>query len=125
VQSVIGGATRSVEAAILACQQAGFTAVKIQVSHAFHTQIVAPASEPLRQVIQRMNVQLPQLMIAANVTGEIYPNTREEILDILKKIGMEYQEAFQTLFQPPPDTSLTEEPRSGFGEISIVCDEIP
>jgi len=49
-----------------------------------------------------------------------HPPSREEILDILKKIGMEFQEAFQTLFQPPPDTSLTEEPRSGFGEGGFV-----
>lgn len=49
-----------------------------------------------------------------------HPPSREEILDILKKIGMEFQEAFQTLFQPPPDISLKEKPRSGFGEGGFV-----
>jgi malonyl CoA-acyl carrier protein transacylase len=83
VQSVIGGATASVEAAIAVCKEAGYQAVKIPVSHAFHTRIVAPASEPMRQVISRMNVQSPRLPVVANVTGQLYPGGREEILDLL------------------------------------------
>jgi malonyl CoA-acyl carrier protein transacylase len=85
VQSVIGGATKAVEAAIAACQAEGYQAVKIQVSHAFHTRIVAPASEPLLKVIERMHLHTPQIPIAANVTGEVYPTTREEILDMLAR----------------------------------------
>ncbi|MBI4732161.1 MAG: acyltransferase domain-containing protein, partial [Chloroflexi bacterium] len=83
VQCVIGGETPAVEASIEAFLAAGFQATKIPVSHAFHTRIVAPASQPLRKVIDRMNVQSPKLPIAANVTGDIYPYGREEILDIL------------------------------------------
>lgn len=49
-----------------------------------------------------------------------HPPSPEEILDILKKIGMEFKEAFQTLFQPPPDLSRKEEPKSGFGEGGFV-----
>ena len=44
-----------------------------------------------------------------------HPPSPKEILDILKKIGMEFQVAYQSLFQPPPDISLKEEPRGGFG----------
>ena len=83
VQSVIGGATDAVDQALIAFQTAGFQAVKIPVSHAFHTRIVAPASEPMMQVINRMNVQTPQIPIIANVTGEAYPTTKEEIVSIL------------------------------------------
>ncbi|NTU76066.1 MAG: acyltransferase domain-containing protein, partial [Anaerolineaceae bacterium] len=79
LQSVIGGETAAVEAAIAAFMAAGYQAVKIPVSHAFHTRIVAPASEPLRKVIASMNVQAPRLPVVANVTGELYPTTREEI----------------------------------------------
>ncbi|TLN17874.1 acyltransferase domain-containing protein, partial [bacterium] len=84
-QSVIGGATPAVDAALAAFQAAGFQAVKIPVSHAFHTQIVAPASGPLRNVIARMNVQSPRVTVIANVTGDLYPSGKEEILDILAK----------------------------------------
>ncbi|NPV74744.1 MAG: SDR family oxidoreductase [Anaerolineae bacterium] len=83
LQCVIGGETPAVDAAIVAFQAAGLQATKIPVSHAFHTRIVAPASEPLRQVIAKMDVRPPRLPVVANVTGKIYPNTKEEILDIL------------------------------------------
>jgi malonyl CoA-acyl carrier protein transacylase len=83
VQCVIGGATASVEASIAAFLAEGLQATKIPVSHAFHTRIVGPASQPLRKVIARMNVQTPRIPIVANVTGESYPTEVEGILDIL------------------------------------------
>ncbi len=102
VQSVIGGATNAVEAAIAAFQAANIQAVKIPVSHAFHTQIVAPASQPLRNVIERMNVQTPQMLIAANVTGQPYPSAREDILDILSRqvaSPVQFIQGIETLYQ--------------------------
>ena len=83
VQSVIGGATAAVDAAIAALTAANFQAVKIPVSHAFHTQIVAPASPSLREAIARMEIRTPRIPIIANVNGEQYPTGRDEILDIL------------------------------------------
>ncbi len=83
LQSVIGGTTSAVEAAIAAFLAAGFQATKIPVSHAFHTRIVAPASQPLRGVIAGMNLQAPKIKVIANVTGKDYPAGREEMLDIL------------------------------------------
>jgi ubiquinone/menaquinone biosynthesis C-methylase UbiE len=49
-----------------------------------------------------------------------HPPTPGEILEIFKKIGMEFQEAFQTLFQPPPDAREKEDPRRGFGQGGFV-----
>ncbi len=83
LQSVIAGATKAVDLSIEAFMAAGFQAVKIPVSHAFHTKIVAPASIPLRKVIERMDIQAPKIPVAANVTGDWYPNDREAILDLL------------------------------------------
>ena len=83
VQSVIGGNTAAVETAIEAFKAAGLQAVKIPVSHAFHTHIVAPASETLRQMIERTNLKVPELLVAANVTGEVYPQDRAEMVDML------------------------------------------
>ena len=85
-QAVIGGASQAVEQAIEAFQRAGFNAIPLQVSHAFHTSIVAPASEPLRRTLERLHLQSPQLPIVANVSGEFYPagqNVVPRILDIL------------------------------------------
>jgi len=83
MQSVIGGETAAVDEAVAKFTAAGFQAVKIPVSHAFHTKIVAPASEPLMKVISRMDIHAPQRTIIANVTGEVYPTAREEIIQIL------------------------------------------
>jgi ubiquinone/menaquinone biosynthesis C-methylase UbiE len=46
--------------------------------------------------------------------------TPKEILEILENIGMEFQEAFQTLFHPPPDIKQVEEPKRGFGQGGFV-----
>src|SRR5262245_45594034 len=87
-QCVIGGATAAVEHAVAAVQAAGYTAVPLPVSHAFHTSIVAPASEPLRQVLSRLRLQAPSLPIVANVHGELSPTgqgAEGQMLDILAR----------------------------------------
>ena len=87
-QAVIGGATAAVEAAIAAFADAGHTAIRLPVSHAFHTSIVAPASEPLRRALLRLELKSPTLPIVANVDGELYPmgpDVQDRMLDILAR----------------------------------------
>ena len=57
----------------------------LPVSHAFHTSIVAPASEPLRRTLSA-SLRPPEIPIVANVTGELYPmgpDVVPEMLDLL------------------------------------------
>src|SRR5580704_13289607 len=85
-QSVIGGGSRAVEQASQLFMAAGYNVVELPVSHAFHTSIVAPASEPMKQVLQRLRLQTPVTPIISNVTGEFYPSGPEvgaKIPDIL------------------------------------------
>src|SRR5271166_3194463 len=84
-QAVIGGATDAVERAIAAFQAAGMNASRIPVSHAFHTTIVAPVSEPLKAALRRLDVRPPILPIVSNVTGEFYPADADvdTMLDLL------------------------------------------
>ena len=87
-QSVIGGTTEAVQKATDAFQQAGFTVRQLPVSHAFHTEIVAPASEPLGRVLEQMNLQPPAIPVIANVTGDFYPmshNAVPEMIDLLSR----------------------------------------
>ncbi|HET6775543.1 MAG TPA: type I polyketide synthase, partial [Acidimicrobiales bacterium] len=87
-QAVIGGATAAVEAAVAAFVDAGHTAIQLPVSHAFHTSIVAPASEPLRQALVRLELRAPTLPIVANVDGGLYPmgpGVQDQMLDILAR----------------------------------------
>ena len=85
-QAVIGGATAAVEAAVERCQQRDFQTAMLPVSHAFHTSIVAPASEPLRRTLERLELRPPEIPIVANVTGDLYPmgpDVVPEMLDLL------------------------------------------
>ena len=84
-QSVIGGESKAVEAVIKLFQERGYQAMQLPVSHAFHTRIVAPASAPLRKMLDRMHITPPQLPLVANVTGDFYPANENEIKDLLEK----------------------------------------
>jgi acyl transferase domain-containing protein len=84
-QAVIGGATEAVERALAAFAAEGVDATRIPVSHAFHTSIVAPASEPLKDALRRLEVRAPALPTVSNVTGDFYPAgaDTETMLDLL------------------------------------------
>jgi malonyl CoA-acyl carrier protein transacylase len=88
-QAVIGGETKAVNAAVKAFQDAGMNAQLIPVSHAFHTKIIASASDVLGKVLSEMDIKAPQIPIIANVSGEFYPhksnNLVAEIIEILSK----------------------------------------
>ena len=84
-QAVIGGESKAVEAAIKLFQERGYQAMQLPVSHAFHTRIVAPASAPLRKMLDRMDITPPRLPLVANVTGDFYPANETEIKDLLER----------------------------------------
>jgi acyl transferase domain-containing protein len=84
-QCVIGGATPAVQRALELFIQRGYQAQRLPVSHAFHTRIVAPASRPLRAVLDRLEVAPLRLPLVANVTGEFYPASVDGIKDLLEQ----------------------------------------
>ncbi|MGZ4187422.1 MAG: SDR family NAD(P)-dependent oxidoreductase, partial [Solirubrobacteraceae bacterium] len=85
-QLVLGGATSAVEDAIARLQQYGHDAMRLPVSHAFHTEIVAGATEPLRATLRRLTLSPPQIPVVANVDGRFYPmgpGVEEQIVELL------------------------------------------
>jgi len=87
-QAVVGGATEAVREASEALVAAGMRVTPLPVSHAFHTEIVAPASEPLRRTLARLDLQPPRVPVVANVTGVLYPtghDVRGKMLDMLSR----------------------------------------
>ncbi|MGB9225854.1 acyltransferase domain-containing protein, partial [Mycobacterium sp.] len=84
-QAVIGGATDAVDRAVAAFRAAGMNANRIPVSHAFHTAIVAPVSDPLKAALRRLDMRPPRRPIVSNVTGEFYPADADldTMLDLL------------------------------------------
>jgi len=69
-QTVIAGTTAGLEAATQRLQQAGAKRViPLNVSAAFHTPLMAPAAERLRQVLDSIEWRAPRVPVMANLTG--------------------------------------------------------
>jgi acyl transferase domain-containing protein len=86
-QAVIGGASRAVEQAMAAFQQAGYDVIPLPVSHAFHTSIVASASEPLVRMLKRLHLEAPRIPVVANVDGEFYPTGPDAVAKMYERLG--------------------------------------
>ncbi len=103
-QVVIGGATEAVKQAAARFQERGRDAIQLPVSHAFHTEIVAGVSEPLRAVLRRLELSPPEIPIVANVDGEFYPSgpgVEEQMIDILGRqvaSPVQFVKGLRTLF---------------------------
>ena len=103
-QAVIGGASKAVEQAMEVFLKAGYNVVPLPVSHAFHTSIVAPASEPLRRVLERLHLESPRVPTVANVNGEFYPTGPDvvpQMVDILARqvaSPVQFVKGLQTLY---------------------------
>ncbi|MGZ5359289.1 MAG: beta-ketoacyl synthase N-terminal-like domain-containing protein, partial [Solirubrobacterales bacterium] len=104
-QVVLGGATEPVERALAVLTERGHQGVRLPVSHAFHTEIVAPAAEPLREMLRRLHVSAPEIPVVANVDGEFYPagpGAEERVIEILgRQIAspVQFIKGLQTLFE--------------------------
>ncbi|HET8979037.1 MAG TPA: SDR family NAD(P)-dependent oxidoreductase [Solirubrobacteraceae bacterium] len=103
-QVVLGGGSDAVAKAVSLVRSRGYTAIPLAVSHAFHTEIVAPASRPLRAMLARLGLQPPRLPVVSNVTGELYPTgtgARDQILDLLAAqvaSPVQFHKGLQTLY---------------------------
>ncbi|MFN0285015.1 MAG: type I polyketide synthase, partial [Kineosporiaceae bacterium] len=115
-QAVIGGATAAVEETVATFVSLGLNAIRIPVSHAFHTSIVAPASVPLVASLRRLDVRPPVLPIVANVTGRFYPADAdtEVMLDMLGRqvaSPVQFVEGLKTLYAAGARTFVEVGPR--------------
>ena len=88
-QAVIGGASKTIEQAMQVFQKAGYEVAALPVSHAFHTSIVASASEPLRRVLQRLHLESPRLPIVANTDGKFYPTGPDVVPQMIEILAQQ------------------------------------
>ena len=72
-QTVIAGESDAVEAATELFKSRGITVYPLPVSHAFHSRIVAPASAPLKRVLEGLDIKPPVRRITTNVDSRYYP----------------------------------------------------
>ena len=120
-QTVIAGNTDAVLKAMDIFTKEGITVMEIPVSHAFHSEIVAPACVPYRRVLENLDIKSPKIDILANINGEYYPKgegAREKIIDMLvkhiaspvefvKQIEKMYEDGVRIFMEIGPKKALT------------------
>ncbi len=94
-EAVIGGSTVGVEKAMTAVRDAGYVARPLQVSHAFHTRIVAPAGDSLAKILGTMGLRPPEIPIISNVTGEFYPMGPGVVPEMISLLGKQVSSPVQ------------------------------
>ena len=94
-QAVIGGETAAVERAVAAFGERGREARYLPVSHAFHTRIVAPASEPLRRMLARLKLSPPRVPLVSNASGRFYPMAPDAVPEMIELLGRQIAEPVQ------------------------------
>jgi acyl transferase domain-containing protein len=103
-QAVIGGESKALKQAMEAFLKAGFNAVLLPVSHAFHTKIVSAASAPLKRMLERLRLRSPRLPVIANVNGEFYPtgpDAKSQMVEILARhvaTPVQFVKGLETLY---------------------------
>jgi [acyl-carrier-protein] S-malonyltransferase len=70
-QSVASGTVGAVERLEAAAKERKIRAVRLPVAGAFHSALMAPAVQPVLDVLDRIEVRAPVVPIAENVTGEL------------------------------------------------------
>lgn len=71
-QTVIAGTRKGIASAIGALDEAGISAMEIQVSAAFHSPLVADARQPLAAALTDADIQAPHTTVFSNVTAAPY-----------------------------------------------------
>ena len=84
--TVIAGETAAMQEAVQRLSDRGITCVILPTSHAFHSRIVAPASEPLRTFLEDLEINLPRIPITANYDGDFYPAEADGEVDAKERI---------------------------------------
>jgi len=74
MQTVLSGTKAGIAAAGAQLERLGLSFQPIQVGAAFHSPIVAPAAEPLAELIQSLPLKPPSIAVYSNRTANVYPD---------------------------------------------------
>ncbi|MCG3219547.1 MAG: type I polyketide synthase, partial [Candidatus Heimdallarchaeota archaeon] len=69
-QTVLAGSIEGIEEAIKLFDDEGVQSVKLNVSAAFHSKLVADASQALQEKLDRISFRKPKIPVLSNVTGD-------------------------------------------------------
>jgi [acyl-carrier-protein] S-malonyltransferase len=84
-QIVLSGRMRSVDAAVRRCADIGCRARKLDVAGAFHSPLMAPAADALREALDNTPIQEPVFPVLSNGSTRPFEDIRAELAENLLK----------------------------------------
>ncbi len=82
-QNVLSGSTAEIERAEKILSARGLKAMRLPVSAAFHSALVAPALKDFAAALDKISFTKASLPVYANTTGEVYPEEAKKALGLL------------------------------------------
>ncbi len=82
-QGVLSGATAEIEKAAKLLDAQGLRYKQLSVAAAFHSELVADASGPFAERLQKITFNKPTASVFANTTGAAYPESAKKVREIL------------------------------------------
>jgi acyl transferase domain-containing protein len=82
-QVVVSGPTGALDGAVSRLSEAGLTTKRLPVACAFHSPVVAAATDTLAAVLADLDVRSPTIPVWSNTTAAPYPNDPDEIRRLL------------------------------------------
>jgi [acyl-carrier-protein] S-malonyltransferase len=79
-QLVLAGAAEAVDAAEAAVTELGARARRLDVSGAFHSELMAPAAEPLADALREVEIREPRFPVISNGTARPFEDVRSELV---------------------------------------------
>ena len=83
MQVVVSGAIDACERAVTVASEMGFKPTPLTVAGAFHSPLMQPAADRLREALDKVQWQAPQVSVLSNVTGKPHETDVESIKDRL------------------------------------------
>lgn len=83
-QTVISGEANAVKSALAECKKRGIHAVLLPVGGAFHSPLMSPIIEPLRQAIRRLHLSALGIPVYSNETGQVLPKNPDEFRGLIE-----------------------------------------
>jgi acyl transferase domain-containing protein len=117
-QGVLSGATAEIEKAATLLDDQGLRYKQLSVAAAFHSELVADASEPFGKRLQSVKFSKPTASVYANTTGKTYPKTAKEArklltaqlaspVDFIAEIESMYAAGMRTFIEVGPGARMT------------------
>jgi len=82
-QLVLSGATEAISEVERRLSEKGMAATRLEVATAFHSSLVSPAAQPLREFLASVSLTAPSIPVFANTSAAPYPSEPEAMRDLL------------------------------------------